>query len=192
MLGLGLLLALATPSAAGCAGASAPAAQEASADSDESITNNQEAGVDEGGIVKAWGDYLIVLRRGRLFTVDLGNQGMDPICVVDAFAPGEDPGSWYDELLVSESTAVVVGYNYDVGATELGLFSLTEQGCIHHEETYFAEQRLLFVAQLRQPLWKSSAFYMPHFLGNYRVEDGRIVADCLRHWKGLGWSVRWL
>ena len=32
-----------------------------------SITNTQEAGVDEGGIVKVAGDYFIVLRRGRLF-----------------------------------------------------------------------------------------------------------------------------
>src|ERR1041385_3854676 len=35
---------------------------------DESITNTQHAGVDEGGIVKLHGDHLVVLRRGRLFT----------------------------------------------------------------------------------------------------------------------------
>src|SRR5215831_7957524 len=32
---------------------------------DESITNTQHAGVDEGGIVKLHGDHLVVLRRGR-------------------------------------------------------------------------------------------------------------------------------
>jgi uncharacterized secreted protein with C-terminal beta-propeller domain len=36
---------------------------------DESITNVQHAGVDEGGIVKLHGDHLVVLHRGRLFTV---------------------------------------------------------------------------------------------------------------------------
>src|ERR1044071_7048111 len=33
---------------------------------DESITNVQHAGVDEGGIVKVHGNHLVVLRRGRL------------------------------------------------------------------------------------------------------------------------------
>ena len=39
----------------------------ARARADESITNVQHAGVDEGGIVKVHGDYLVILRRGRLF-----------------------------------------------------------------------------------------------------------------------------
>src|SRR5690242_3341878 len=45
----------------------------AKADKDESITNTQHAGVDEGGIVKLHGDHLVVLRRGRLFTVAIGD-----------------------------------------------------------------------------------------------------------------------
>ena len=61
----------------GC-GAQAPAPSSA-----ESITNTQEAGVDEGGIVKAAGDYLIVLRRGRLFTVRLGDQDLQPVSMID-------------------------------------------------------------------------------------------------------------
>ena len=40
-----------------------------------SITNAQHSGVDEGDIVKQHGDHLVVLRRGRLFTIDIsGNQ----------------------------------------------------------------------------------------------------------------------
>ncbi len=35
---------------------------------EESVTNTQHAGVDEGGIVKVHGNHLVVLRRGRLFT----------------------------------------------------------------------------------------------------------------------------
>ncbi|MDR2625627.1 MAG: beta-propeller domain-containing protein, partial [Zoogloeaceae bacterium] len=35
---------------------------------EESITNTQSAGVDEGGIVKLHGKHLVILRRGRLFT----------------------------------------------------------------------------------------------------------------------------
>ena len=41
-----------------------------------SITNTQEANVDEGGIVKVSGDNLVILRRGRLFTVNLAGGGM--------------------------------------------------------------------------------------------------------------------
>ena len=41
----------------------------------ESITTTQEAGVDEGGIVKTHGDHLVMLRRGRLFTVKIGGVG---------------------------------------------------------------------------------------------------------------------
>ncbi len=37
----------------------------------ESITHVQEGGVDEGGIVKAHGDHLVVLRRGRLFSIGI-------------------------------------------------------------------------------------------------------------------------
>ena len=35
------------------------------------ITNNQKAGVDEGGIVKQIGTHLVVLQDGRLFVADL-------------------------------------------------------------------------------------------------------------------------
>jgi hypothetical protein len=53
----------------------APAAdarkKDKGSDGDESITNNQHAEVDEGDIVKLHGEHLIVLRRGRLFTLSL-------------------------------------------------------------------------------------------------------------------------
>src|SRR6185503_10112788 len=74
----------------------------------ESITNVQTAGVDEGGIVKRAGDFLIILRRGRLFTVRVGGDALAPVAAVDAFAPGSNPsGAWYDELLVSGRKLVV-------------------------------------------------------------------------------------
>ena len=90
----------------------APAANQAAATGlakaaepgkDESITNTQHAGVDEGGIVKLHGDHLVVLRRGRLFTVAIGDNSLKPISTVDAFGPDINPqGTWYDEMLVSD------------------------------------------------------------------------------------------
>ena len=58
---------------------------------EESVTNVQHAGVDEGGIVKLHGDHLVVLRRGRLFTVAIGDDALKPISAVDAFGPDIDP-----------------------------------------------------------------------------------------------------
>lgn len=101
----------------------------------ESVTNTQTAGVDEGGIVKVHGQHLVILRRGRLFTVDIDH--MTPIAAVDAFAPGSDPaGAWYDEMLVSGNIIVVVGYSYARGGTEIGLFDIDGAGHITYRATY--------------------------------------------------------
>jgi hypothetical protein len=87
----------------------APAAAMAF-DSPESITNVQHEGVDEGGIVKVHGNHLVVLRRGRLFTVAIGDGALKPISAVDAFGPEMNPqGTWYDEMLVSDNTVVAKG-----------------------------------------------------------------------------------
>jgi uncharacterized secreted protein with C-terminal beta-propeller domain len=55
-----------------------------------SITNNQHDGVDEGDIVKRRGDILIVLRRGRLFTIGIGGGQLDSLAIADAFGPASD------------------------------------------------------------------------------------------------------
>ena len=78
----------------------APPAAKVAESGEESVTNVQTAGVDEGGIVKVHGDHLVVLRRGRLFTVRIGGSDLTPVSAVDAFGDGIDPrGAWYDELL---------------------------------------------------------------------------------------------
>ena len=109
----------------------------ASPNKDESITNTQEAGVDEGGIVKMHGDHLVVLRRGRLFTVRVGDDTLQPVSAVDAFGPEIDPGNtWYDEMLVSEDTIAVIGYSYERGGTEVGLFNINDDGKLAYRSTY--------------------------------------------------------
>src|SRR5687768_11764155 len=104
---------------------------------DESVTNVQHAGVDEGGIVKVHGNHLVVLRRGRLFTVKLGDGSLQPVSAVDAFGPDIQPtGTWYDEMLVSDDTIVVIGYSYERGGTEVGLFNINNAGQISYRSTY--------------------------------------------------------
>ena len=99
------------------------------ADRDESITNNQHAQVDEGDIVKLHGEHLIVLRRGRLFTISLDGERLRQSKMLDAFGPDIDPrGSWYDEIVVDGDNVVVVGFSYQRGGTEVGLFKIDADG----------------------------------------------------------------
>ncbi|HEX8209952.1 MAG TPA: beta-propeller domain-containing protein [Longimicrobium sp.] len=143
-------------------GAPAPAPAPAAAPpaAGESITNVQHAGVDEGGIVKTHGDHLVILRRGRIFTVRFGGDALQPVAAVDAFGPGIDPrSSWYDELLVSDTLVAVIGYSYRRGGTEVGLFRIDAAGGLAHRGTY----------QLR-----SFDYYSP---SNYasRLVNGKLV-----------------
>ncbi len=119
---------------------SAPASKAASGfakSKDDSITNTQHVGVDEGDIVKLHGDHLVVLRRGRLFTVAIGSGALKPISMADAFGPEIDPRyTWYDEMLVSEDTVAVIGYSYERGGTEVGLFRIDAAGNLTYRSTY--------------------------------------------------------
>jgi hypothetical protein len=124
---------------AGNAMAYAMSASKATADDGdgESVTNVQHAGVDEGGIVKVHGDHLVVLRRGRLFTVAIGDGALKPVSAVDAFAPDINPAeTWYDEMLVSGDIVAVIGYSYDRGGTEVGLFHIGRDGSLRYRSTY--------------------------------------------------------
>ena len=123
----------------------------------ESITNTQHAGVDEGGIVKLHGDHLVILRRGRLFTVEIADGALKPVSTIDAFGPDIDPDdTWYDEMLVSENTIVVIGYSYQRDGTEIGLFNIDAQGQLSYRSTY----------HLRSNDYYSSRNYASRLIGN--------------------------
>lgn len=146
----------ASQNAPGLANAEAPSASPAK-DADESITNTQHAGVDEGGIVKLHGDHLVVLRRGRLFTVKVGSGALEPVSAVDAFGPDIDPnGTWYDEMLVADDTIAVIGYSYQRGGTEVGLFNIDRAGQLSYRSTY----------HLRSNDYYSSRNYASRLVGN--------------------------
>jgi Beta propeller domain len=135
-------------------------ALDGKADEQESVTNVQHAGVDEGGIVKVHGNHLVVLRRGRLFTVSLADGGLEPISSVDAFSPDTDPRwTWYDEMLISGDTVVVIGYSYERGGTEVGLFHITSWGELTYQSTY----------QLRSNDYYSSRNYASRLIGTKLV-----------------------
>ena len=144
-------------SAAPMANAAPAMETKAKAEAEESVTNVQHAGVDEGGIVKVHGDHLVVLRRGRLFTVAIGDGSLKAISAINAFGPEIDPSStWYDEMLVSGNTIVVIGYSYERGGTEVGLFEINDDGLLSYRSTY----------HLRSNDYYSSRNYASRLIGN--------------------------
>jgi len=155
-------------------------------EADDSVTNTQHAGVDEGGIVKVHGDHLVILRRGRLFTVRVGDNSLKPVAAIDAFAPGVDPSSdWYDEMLVSEDTVVVIGYSYGRGGTEVNLFDINQTGSLAYRSTYHLRSNDYYSSRnyASRLIGSKLIFYTPQYLG-YHVEPMQRFPAVRRWHKG--------
>ena len=175
---------------AGVAGIAGNAAPAASMDSfslpkaeAESVTNTQHAGVDEGGIVKVHGDHLIVLRRGRLFTVAIGDNSLKPISTVDAFGPEINPiHAWYDEMLVSDNNVVVIGYSYERGGTEVGLFDINSSGQLTYRSTYHLRSNDYYSSRnyASRLIGSKLIFYAPLYM--YGGRDPYQLLPAVRKW----------
>lgn len=170
-----------------------PAAKagEASLAANESITNVQHAGVDEGSIVKVHGNHLVVLRRGRLFTVSIQDGDLEPTSAVNAFGPDIDPnGTWYDEMLVSENTIVVIGYSYERGGTEVGLFHMDNAGKLAYRSTYHLRSNDYYSSRnyASRLIGSKLIFYSPMYV-NPGAENPFDEFPALRKWhKGASLS----
>lgn len=168
-------------SAAPAAERSVSAAKSAAA---ESITNTQHAGVDEGGIVKLHGEHLVILRRGRLFTVKIGDNDLRHVAAVDAFAPGVNArGDWYDEMLVSGDTVAVIGYSYQRGGTEINLFDINRDGALKYRSTYHLRSNDYYSSRnyASRLIGTKLVFYTPQYL-NYYDENPISQFPALRRW----------
>lgn len=156
--------------------ASPPAADKAgkTAADGESITNTQEANVDEGGIVKVHGDHLVVLRRGRLFTIRIGDSALAPVSMIDVVPPGTQANAWYDEMLIADDTIVVIGFSYGAGATEIGLFDIDTAGKLGYRDTYYLRSNDYYSSRnyASRLIGKQLIFYMPYMLVQARWDDG--------------------
>ncbi|HKY43086.1 MAG TPA: beta-propeller domain-containing protein [Pyrinomonadaceae bacterium] len=151
----------------------------------ESVTNVQHAGVDEGGIVKVHGNHLVVLRRGRLFTVAIGDGSLKAISAVDAFGPEIDPRhTWYDEMLVSGNTVVVLGYSYERGGTEVGLFDINNDGQLSFRSTYHLRSNDYYSSRnyASRLIGSKLIFYTPIYLNPY-YSDSFQFFPAVRKWR---------
>lgn len=183
--GAGVPMPAPTAAMAAAPAAASMKAADATGAAQESITNNQTAGVDEGGIVKRAGDHLVVLRRGRLFTVRVAGGALEPVAQVDAFAPGTDArGAWYDELLVSGQTVVVVGYSYARGGTEIGLFDLSRDGALRWKATYHLRSFDYYSARnyASRLIGRQLVFYTPTVLSPWADPHTAPFMPALRRW----------
>ncbi len=153
-----------------------------------SITNTQEARVDEGDIVKLHGSTLVILRRGRLFTVSIAGGKMQPIDSINAYPPGVDArDDWYDEMLLTGDRIVVIGYSYARGGSEINRFRIDGEGRLSFEDAY----------QLSSNDYYSSRNYASRLIGNklifyspislpYQAQDPLEILPTLRRWDGKG------
>jgi len=124
----------ATQSLDAAAGAPEPSVPDGS-----SITNVQTQGVDEGGIVKQIGRFLVVLQDGRLFVSDMRPGGQPGLALVARQNVYRYPGAdtWYDEMLVSGNRILVAGYSYREAASEISIFTIDDSGQLAREAVYY-------------------------------------------------------
>jgi hypothetical protein len=164
------------------ASAGALAKSEAAA---ESVTNVQHAGVDEGGIVKVHGDHLVILRRGRLFTVAVNDKQLKPVSYADAYGEGVAPGgAWYDEMLLWGNTVAVIGYSYARGGTEIGLFEISRSGQLTHKSTHHLRSNDYYSSRnyASRLIGSKLVFYTPLYLNPWGgLPTGSFPA--LRKWR---------
>lgn len=160
-------------------------AADAAAQVAESVTNTQTAGVDEGGIVKVHGKHLVMLRRGRLFTVDIGRGQLQPISSINAYAPEADPsGTWYDEMLISGNTVAVIGFSYSRGGTEIGLFDIDANGRLSYRSTYHMRSNDYYSSRnyASRQIGSKLVFYTPLYLNPWQA-DPFASFPALRKWR---------
>jgi len=153
---------------------------------DPSITNNQVAGVDEGDIVKIRGNILVILRRGRLFTVSLAGGALRPVDAINAFPPDvSGRGDWYDEMLIAGDRIIVIGYSYARGGTEVNRFRLAPDGRLAWIDAY----------HFRSDDYYSDRNYASRLIGNRLILYAPLQLDAseplanlpaMRPWRGRG------
>lgn len=148
------------------------AAESAAAPGNPEITNNQTLGVDEGGIVKQIGQYLVVLQDGRLFSIDLGRADGAPLRLadrVDVYRSAQTAASWYDEMLVLGDRILVTAYNYGEQASEITVLRLDGQGRMRREGRFLLSSNDYYSTEnyATRLVGDKLVFYTPFALGGY-------------------------
>lgn len=160
----------------------------AGVDVSASITNNQVSTVDEGDLVKASGDNLIILRRGRLFTVSMAGGRLRSVESIDAYPPGQkvDEADWYDEMLVFGDWVVVIGFSYEREGSEINRFRLSPTGELTFVDSHLLQSNDYFSGSnyATRLVGRNLVLYTPMYVG--RSGDPLSQTPTLSRWKGAG------
>lgn len=151
------------------------------------ITNVQEAEVDEGDLVKISGDILVILRRGRLFTVSTAGGRLRAVDRIDAYPPGVDAeDDWYDEMLVADGRVIVIGYSYERGGTEINRFRMDRQGRLTFEDSHHIRSNDYYSSRnyASRLIGSRLILYAPIYLR--RGDDPLEWTPRLSRWRGEG------
>jgi hypothetical protein len=154
------------------------------------ITNNQTIGVDEGGIVKQVGRFLVVLQDGRLFSADLGAGEGAPLRLADRMDVYRSPAaaaSWYDEMLVHGDRILVTAYNYAEQASEITVARIDAAGRLTREGRFLISSNDYYSTEnySTRLVGDSLVFYAPVSLSTYEG-DGAFRFPQLRRARGDG------
>jgi hypothetical protein len=93
----------------------------------EPVRNTGYEDIEDGSIVKVLGDVIVILHRGRLFTVRLGDRSMQRRSVVNAYNPSyTELGTWY-QIYLAGRRVVTVGQTIG-GDMPIGVFDVDTTG----------------------------------------------------------------
>jgi len=97
--------------------------------------------------------------------------------------------AWYDEMLISGNTLVVIGYSYARDGTEVGLFDLSDGGKISYRATYnlFSNDYYSSRDYASRLIGKTLIFYSP--LDLFAYESSVPSFPRIRHWSSTAPSA---
>ena len=94
-------------------------------------------GVDAGDMAQAVGDHLVILRRGRLFSISTTGDDLRVVQSIDAFAPGAIAlRDWTRQMFVVGDTVAVVAFSAARGGTEVSRFRVSPAGALSWIDTH--------------------------------------------------------
>ncbi|ATQ75356.1 hypothetical protein CR152_13145 [Massilia violaceinigra] len=109
------------------------AAEQAGERTAEAAVPPAGAPADAGAsaIVREHGRHLVLLRRGRLLTVDIGKDQLKLVAALDARAQGDEV---QEEMAVADGTVALIGRR--PGGTGIALFDIDAAGRLRYRASY--------------------------------------------------------
>ena len=94
-------------------------------------------GVDAGDLVQAVGEHLVVLRRGRLFSIATVGDRFQTVDSIEAFATGATAlRDWTEQMFAVGDTVAVVAFSAARGGTEISRFRVSPTGELSWIDTH--------------------------------------------------------